>query len=649
MATRTSVLKLEDLRGGVNEFDSPSALPPSHVLAAFDVDYWQGNLGRKRQGGDTPITGWTFGTSSLGSLIRHTPTADEGVAELWGFDGSGNIGRVAGGSAWASVSPGDALLSLAGNNVSGASLNGKLFLAYRTAQDRLHVWDGTSVRRVGLKAPVAPAVANQGSGSYAASLRYYKVCYTHKVGSDVVRRSEASPAVSFTPSGTGLSVRVTRPALLSEGETHWEVYGSADGANYWRLAETVTGTTTWDDTGDPAAYTSVGRLLDDVGYNALPTSAKYLLADENRLLMAGSYETAAHASRIWWTPTIGASESDDERVPNVTTQKNYLDLDRGDGGGITGLAGPLHGSPYAFKLSQIYKLVRTGVAALPYEPVTVSKQIGCIRRQTIVEGEDEAGMPCLYFLSRRGPYRLGARGLEYLGQDIQTTWRRVNFSATNVGHGVYHADRGQVWWWVAVDGAATPNLKLVFDVKHSSPAGGGTVRGGWAIHTGRSANGPSSVMFAAVPGSPMSLTLKPYLGQGLSKATNASYVMRCDAESVWADEGTSYRSYVKTGHYTLADLGRFVGVTEAWLLARTMAGGDATIQVSSVRDFGVETISKSVTVLTAAPAASQVLSLDSLTHASLATVQFEIGEPSAATVPWVLDALHVRVRREEER
>jgi hypothetical protein len=31
------------------------------------------------------------------------------------------------------------------------SVHGKLFFAYKSDQDRLHVWDGTSMRRVGLK------------------------------------------------------------------------------------------------------------------------------------------------------------------------------------------------------------------------------------------------------------------------------------------------------------------------------------------------------------------------------------------------------------------------------------------------------------------------------------------------------------------
>src|SRR5262249_44739127 len=154
-------------------------------------------------------------------------------------------------------------------------------------------------------------------------------------------------------------------------------------------------------------------------------SVKYLVTDGNRLLGAGAWEpsgvtSGGKNSRVWYTPVLGsADKGDDERVPNQTTQKNWVDLNENDGGGVTGL-GVLNGTPIAFKYRQIYRLTPTGDVTTPYLPKKLIDGVGCVSHKSITVGEDEVGHPALYFLSHKGAYRLVMSGA---GIALQYLWR----------------------------------------------------------------------------------------------------------------------------------------------------------------------------------------------------------------------------------
>jgi hypothetical protein len=640
MADNHSFLRVLSTRGGRNGYDSPHAIGPNQVVEAMNVDWVEGECGGKRRGSSAlSLSGSPF-TTILSTLARHTPTADDSAAEFWGVDGAAHVGRYASG-AWSTPSLTDAI-SASYQHVSTASLNGKFFLAYKSAQDRLHVWDGTSVRRVGLPTPTAaPTAANQGAGAYAAILRYYKVRWVRVNGSEEIR-SEMSSDVPFTPSGGGASVRVTRPTAPGEGETHWDLFGSFEDENYYSVARIAIGTSFYDDS---TINFNNGILPDDAGTNVPPISGKFLLVDENRLLIGGSWESNSYASRVSFTPVIGsAGVGDDERTMQTTEAKHWLDLDAGKGGGLTGLAGPLNGSPYAFKASAIFKLVRTGNVNIPYFPITVSKTIGAATNQGIVSGEDEAGNACLYFWSKRGPYRLGPRVLEYIGADIEDITKRVNLDATTIPvHGVYHADIHQVWFWLAVDGANEPNLKVVFDVREGRSSGDQGVRNGWSVSNGLSAAARCSVMAADTFGATMGSRLKPYIGQNSSGAA----VWKCDADGVYTDNGTAYQAYQTTRHYPLAGFGVNSDVVDAHLVAKAAEGVD--IQLTITRDFGKES----------RPSTCSLTPEDSETYvqvpfgdsaiADAGAVQFTIGDEAAIDNHWVLEALIVAHRPKAKR
>lgn len=657
MATKTRTLRIDDIRGGINEHDPFGKIPDNQVLEATNIDFSSGALGRKRNGTVKSIYQWSHYptyTDFITSLVRHTPTADEKNTELWCFDKTGRNMRCQNNGYSGGYTYQDAFATDAGYNVVGASLGGRLFLAYDSAVDRLHVYDSrvaVSFRRVGFAVPGDQlSVANQGSGTYAATLRYYKVCFTQKDGSNIVRRSEPSTAEAFTPSGSGSAARVT-VTLLGEYETHWELYGSADAVNYYRIAEVAVATTYVDDNLPPSSYASTGgRVLDVAGTNLPPPSAKYVICDENRLILAHGYENSAWSSRVWWTPVIGSSECDDERVPNTTTLKSYLDLDVQDGGGITGIAS-LNGVIYVFKLNQTYKLVRTGQVDAPYLPVTISKTVGCVRHQTIVQAEDETGAPCLYFLSRRGPYRIGQRGMEFIGTDIERTWKNVSTDTSyQAGHGVYHAEKHQVWWWVAA--STEGDIRLRYSIRDAKPGIGG-MRGGWAkdsynilVHMRRGIQSYCSAMYTKTPGSnDVSRSMVPYCGAMYINSAD-SFLLKCDEDGVYTDVGDSYTSSFLTQVF-MPDMGKAFGVTEAHLLAKTISGETPTVQVSVIRDFGKETVSKSVTLSGTSPPTSQIAPLDSLSMSAVRAIQIKVEDTSAAE-GMELDAVSFRLRSEEE-
>lgn len=128
-----------------------------------------------------------------------------------------------------------------------------------------------------LGTPAAPTVANTGSGSYAATLRYYKAQFAQLSGTSIAAISNFGASVSFTPSGSGTHARVTKPASPGATETHWRVLGSADDVTFVAIsAWIVLATTTYDDNVAPGSYVHVGD--DQLAYNGeYDTMAQLLL------------------------------------------------------------------------------------------------------------------------------------------------------------------------------------------------------------------------------------------------------------------------------------------------------------------------------------------------------------------------------------
>jgi hypothetical protein len=484
---------------GLNFVDNPMALPPGQVQLSQNVDLVAGTLGMRRR--STVAVSLTSGPAGpIYFLFEFVPSSGLSDQTLFAWSDNGGtpeLDKRASGS-WASVTLSDTVASFATNNPHAAVLNDKVFLAYNSDVNRLHVYDPeistTTIRRVGLTKSNAPTVADTGSGAYAATLRYYKVQFGVVDSDDVRAISEVSASVDFTPSGSGTHARVTKPTSVDDA-THWRVFGSADNITFYRISTwIVIATTTYDDDDTPSAYVSStdGEIPQTAGTNIPPPSVKFLLSDGSRLVMAGAWETGAgssaetvpKSSRVWFTRVLGASDlGDDESIPNTLDQQNWVDVGEKDGDAITALGGPLEGIIYVFKRRSIWRLTPTGIGDRPYTRDLVTNRTGAVSQYAVAQGEDGSGNPCLYFQSNHTIERISASGsVQEVGDDlIRTSLASAGVTADRNDltdnswmiwetsrRKLYVGQRGQV------DG-----IFYVFDPSFEQPSGE-SFQGGWS-------------------------------------------------------------------------------------------------------------------------------------------------------------------------
>lgn len=638
-ATQRKDLVITNLRGRDGSTPAEIAIPAHKAKEMENVDLYRTPFARKRNGCEAVFaetTGEDF-TGVISSLIRHVPAADETAAELWAMDTAFKLRRLAGGVAWATPTVKDAYNANA-YDLIGVSFNGKLWLFGNTATDRTQLWDGTSVRRSGMATPgAAPTVADQGSGTYAAVLRYYRVRYAELSGSTIIRKGEASASQSFTPSGTGASARVTKPATVSEGETHWELEISTDNSVWYFVARTAVGTTTYDDSADPFSYSTLAPIA---GEYTAPISHKYGVVDGNRMLLAGSWEATTYTSRVWFTPRLGTLNGDDERVPNSVDNSNWIDIDEKDGDYITGLCKPSEGMPLVFKYRHVWGLRPTGSVSTPYQPIVISKVAGAIRQQLIVEAEDQNNNPAIYFWSHRGPYRYGAGGLQFLGEDLRDILETVNLGATTVtGFAVHHSDKHQIWWWVSTGSFNSPELLLIFDTRLGEPDEDNQVRDGWTKFTGTIAEARCACMFSRTLAASMSRDLKPYFGYD-----TGTVLLRGDDGDL--DNGTQFAGTVTLPEKHLGGPRHKCSVDQALVIG---SAGPHTFQLTMSRDYGCEPRISDVNM--SAETGDQTRSqkvFEAAFHADAKSIGAAIGDQCPTGLTWNLDALVFQYEQREE-
>lgn len=637
-------LSIASLRGGMNNTDPANSLPPDQCTLARDVEFFESLLGERRKG-HAAISLTSSGLTSRDAvtfLYRHTPSEDETATELWAMavtlaSGATSVARKT--TSWASVSPTDTITATGtyAYAMAAQSLHGKLFTAYKSAEDRLHVWDGTTWRRSGLAAPsAAPTAANAGVGSLAGT-RYYRVRVAEVSGSTVVRRSEPTTALTFAPSGTGASVTVTRPTMPGEGETHWEIEASLDNANFYRLSRIAIATTTYSDTvAFNTGYAASGTLSEDIGEYTLWPSVRYLTTDDDRLIGAGSFENAALGSEVIWSPvTNDPGAGNDERWPQTTT--NRLTLDGRSGGMITGISRPIYGFIYVTKYGAVYRMVRTGNRTRAYEAFRINDTFGALPG-SLIEAVDQAGNSCLYALdSTVGPIRINTNGVRRAGRDIHSTWETVNINADVPCRAVFYADKQQVHWWVATNGASAPNAKIVLQVNETRETDDG-VRRGWVIHTVPSGTTVyTACMYAANidAGTARSLALQPLIG------TNVAGALVQQGDTTDADNGTAYSALITARPIISGGLLNEFGVMSAAILAEPATGVE--VRVTATRDYG---LSPAVTVDVALdPVGSEtavIRALDDLSMAELKALAISFGDVDTPAGQWHVNGFAMR-------
>jgi hypothetical protein len=394
--------------------------------------FQQGAIVQRFGSASQTLTGSAF-TGIIEWLGRHTTVG--GLEEIWGAANNSGTAALARRSAgtWAPVSFSDTVAVNDLRYMQSASLTTKYFIAYNSNVNRLHLWDGSTFRRVGFAQSAAPSVAQMGAGGVSFT-RHYRQRYVEMSGTTVVRRSEASTSVSITIASK-LGVTVTKGAALSEGETHWEIEAAdASDGPWYRIARQIVGTTTYDDTSATIDDTDLSALA---GEYIPPPSPKYLLSDTNRILMAGAWETTGSAdqtqpkaNRVWYTPVLGSTdEGDDERIPNTVDQQNWVDV--GNEGPVTGLAGPLYGDIYVFKYDSVFKLTPTGDFVTPYKVIQVMSGIGAVDQRVICIGELGTGTPAIFFASAGSVYAITSGGVIEISDDVSRDLRMNNFTAAS--------------------------------------------------------------------------------------------------------------------------------------------------------------------------------------------------------------------------
>ena len=611
-----------------------------------NAEWITSTIGERRRGtASIDLTSGPGSETEVTFLERHLPSNDETASELWalGVTGTSSSTLSRKDTAWHTVTVADAMDLSSGTqfHIEGQTLHGKLFLCYNSAVDNLHVWDGTSLRRAGLPQPsAAPTAANNGSGSFVG-VRYYRVRWAILSGSTVLLRSEPSATLTFTPSTSGSGVVVTLPTVTgNESATHWELEAATDNANFYRIATTVVGTTTVTDTAGYVAGYTTGVLSETIGDYLRPGSFRFVIADQDRLLMGGSWETAALQSRIAWTPVYNdPGVGNDERVPLSTD--NTLDLDGFEGGPLTGISNTVNGYIYCFKLNHTYRLVRTGALAKAYDAICLTKQRGAVLG-SIVDGIDQAGRPCVYYLDPTvGPCRIGFNGPQMCGADILTTWRTININASQViAKGVYYPESRQVMWWIATNGANSPNLRIVLQTNEMQDTIQGTRRG-WSMWTGASAAAKAVCLYAKNidTANPRSLTLSPVI----AFASAAQRIHLTDTGN--DDSGAAYTATITSKPYIPASIMSQFGVLAGALFAK--AANAITVLITVIRDFGLET--KTIEPINLTPEASEVhviKQLDDLTFSECYSLQFQFTDVATASLAsgrWEINQLVVKL------
>lgn len=649
-ASKDTILDWRQTRGRCGG-DPPSELPDDIAHDAINVVLATGGIALRRPGwvGREFVTG----DKGVNFVRRWVPPASTGAGPgfLWVTREATPTMRT-----WFDTTATDVALTLIDamqapfTDLDVAALNGKLYVAYNSAVNRLHVLESpssTSLRRSGMATPAAPTAANTGSGTYAATLRYYRIQWRVKSGSLVVRQSNLGTALSFTPSGSGSAVRVTQPTLANEGETHWVVYGSADGTTYYDLSgEVAIGTTTYDDSENPADYDDNSAAPEEGAFSNWP-SVKFLLSIGDRLMGFGVWETSAGDAmtpkngRVYFSPVLDSTATDDgERISNTDDFRGHIDVSRDAGAHDRALCGPLDNSAFVGTSLGIYLLSITGDAEVPFRRVQLTDMLGCVNQWSTFMGEDENGRPCVYFLDpSKGPYRYGAKGFEWLGYDVQDYWATWNGNATTrTAHGAYDPWHRRCYFWIATGSANEPDKMLVFHIllaRYDEEKR--AMRAGWTIW-------PTG----AVPSARCSATLQRATIQGerlVVYAGGSTNFMANDSPTETQDStrtggalvGVTFQAYVQSKAWAVRPWHQDKILKRAYLVAAAQAA--TTIGLSTVRNFGDETDRTSSVSIAAVGSETRVMrKFEDIGLAEAYTFQIRIGDPAAVAIaPWVLD------------
>lgn len=529
------------------------------------------------------------------------------------YEISTNVVRIA----WTTTSGerADSLMAMDLNIITGANRTATVIGGVLTWQDN---------------API-PLTTGVSTGTFVGD-RHYRVRYV-EINSDgvILRRSEPSINLDFTPSDTGAGATITRPALINEGETHWELE-AADDLNpdtFWRIQTIPIATTTTTDDVDLTndSYENHGPVSEEIGTYLLQSSAKFVLADADRLITMGHWDDLTKKCRVAWSPVYAdPGVGNDERLPLATGGDNYVDLDNFEGGEITGGAQMSNGIFFVFKWSAVWRFNRTGDITHAYDPICISKVRGAIP-DSIVPGIDEAGRPCIYFLDPAvGPCMVGAGGTRDIA-GLRNTWRTVVMTQDAITvRSLYYKDKQQVHWWLATGDAVSPNKKIVLHVNYIDSSRENAVKGSWVTADGLISTATAVAVWheVSVEDDVERLRARPFIGLPSGDDVDATEMLqRCDVNDT--DNGVAYFAKISSKPFLVAGLLNNWGSMACALLATATEVG--TLLVSCIRDYGSEQTAI-ITDLDAAKDESFVIKkFDQLSMSEARAIQFQFEDP----------------------
>ncbi|TXH46944.1 MAG: hypothetical protein E6Q97_28395 [Desulfurellales bacterium] len=594
---------------GAIETLSPLAIPAGFVTSAVNVDLSSATLFKPR-GGTVSVLGATGAPS--GPVKYVFTRRDSGSEAFWAF-WQANLAatpEIAVSSSSGTVWPTAISLTdtpAVDSECSIVAYGGKVFIAYNSAVNRLHVYDSLStspaVRRVGLDTPAAATVGNTGAGTYAATLRYYKVqMLIHRDPSDastpVHASSELSDAVSFTPSGGGTAARITKPTTI-DSATHWRIYGSTDNITFYQITgDLAVATTTYDDNVTPSNYYAFnGVTAPDPGLFIPPPSAKFLATNGERIFMAGSHETTATSTqtavnnrRVWFTRPLGATDAgDDESITQTSASRYWVDLDNDDGSSVTALASTVDGSIYAGTATSLWRLYDTGSPDKPIRAERVVSGVGPVTAASITASDAVSG-EYVYFATDNGPYRYSpSSGVEFLGADWVRPSTTEHASKPRCEMAAFDPRTKRVYWKVSGGEAqGVGNVMRVLDPSLLRNIDG-SLRGGWSVNE-YGANGSQSEIYGSTV-----LSGKLFLCGKFGNSGSTGWLFyHGDATALDAgDQG--YTAEIVTPDATAGDGARNMRIDEAYLFKpRTMPvslefrrnrGGTGNTQTDTVPSY----------------------------------------------------------------
>lgn len=654
-ATATAQVELRNVRGA-NDWDSPSELDKDEVVSATNWRLQTLGLGRRRYGSGQFYNDNSLpGLQSLGFLRVQGQAEASQVNAVFGIttDATPKLFTAKPTNTTPGLTTITDAISSNPQQTTWCVVQNQMYACYKSALNRLHQVDAAGTwQRVGLALPAAPTVANTGAGAYAAVARFYRVQWRVVSGTGqrtAIRSNLGTASASFTPSGAGTAARVTQPAVpANESITHWVVYGSADGTLYYKLSgEIAIATTTYDDSAAPSAYNSNEAAPEEGTFTPWP-SVKFLLNTGTRLVGFGCWETAAGDAmtpkdgRIFFSPVIGSTDTLDlERVSNTLTVKGYLDLGSAGEGDDRALVGPLDNQVYALKSRGIFRLTPTGDNTAPFLLNVITRTRGAVNQQSTFMGEDEAGRPCFYFLDEvRGPYRYGADGLQWLGYDIQRTWRRFNAQATTMpAHGVWDGVNGEATWWIALNGSNTPNGKITFRACNARPYRSGEMRGGWTSDGGRVAAAACSVV--AFNKGQLALDTVFY-GGIVTGFPSTKYLVYIDVDELTDDNGTNFDGVLTSRVFNFGTRINIKSTGQVYTQQEAFANG-VSMKVKLIGDFGrVASTPITQASVPAGPETRRIIQYPGAELSNVTSIQVEITNPggdiahtSSAIIDWL--------------